>query len=138
MKLNALLLNVPTPSRSHRTMPSSAGYTRLPSTPVTVLPNSDYTGSVEAFEYEDPSGRSTQARLRNSCGIGAETAGWKFFIWSCVAVLVLSTLNLTLLSTLTTLELARGTLSRPTGLTELKRPSVYLGHQWIVKCISIS
>ncbi|TFK91582.1 hypothetical protein K466DRAFT_582712 [Polyporus arcularius HHB13444] len=107
-------------------MPPYGTYSRLPSAPTAT---SDPDCTVEQFEYEDT---ATLQHATGAIGRVSETTAWNAFVWSCIGVLVLSSINLAFLSTSTTLRLAQDTLSPARSPNTLKRPSVYLGLENVV------
>lgn len=110
---------------THR-MPPQGTYIRLPTSPSPL-------GSLEPFEYDEDvitTGRNTSHSSRSLVGV-SESNAWKFFIYTCIATLALSAVNISYLSASNTLRTSRtASAAPPSG--DLKHPSVYLGLEDVV------
>ena len=98
-------------------------YTRVPTSPLALT-------AMEAFDHDDnvDEGLSPPSPRRSrTAGISDATA-WRILLYTSAVALVLSAVNLSILSSASTLGLARPTPS----LRTLKRPSVYLGLENVV------
>ena len=108
-------------------MPSQGNYVRLPTSP---SPHN----SLEPLEYDEetiPEGRDARSHSSRSLVGVSEGTACKLLVYTCIATLLLSTVNISYLSVSTTLRASR-TVSAPSPFADLKRPSVYLGLENVV------
>ncbi|KAM5544687.1 hypothetical protein V8D89_001585 [Ganoderma adspersum] len=102
-------------------------YIRLPTSPSPL-------GSLEPLDYDEDivaEGRNYSSHSNRSLVGVSESTAWKFFIYTCIATLALSAVNISYLSASTTLQTSRAVSAAPPS-GDLKRPSVYLGLENVV------